>query len=92
MDALLLSSAEVADLAGVTWRQIDHWARRGYLSVEPRPGDGPGHHRWFSPEEAQIIRRMGRLVAAGLSPRAASRAARGLEIGPGIRVVVFGDV
>ncbi len=86
-----LSSDQVAELAGVTWRQIDYWARRRYLTTEARPATTQGYPRRYSRAEAQVARTMGRLVAAGLSPAAAARAARGEEIGPGVVVVVIED-
>ena len=85
-----MSAAVLADLmsAGMTYRQLDHWTRRGYLRAdEPTPGSG--HRRTWPPREVEVARTMARLVAAGMSPRQASEVARGeSRIGPGVYVVV----
>jgi hypothetical protein len=80
---------------GITYRQLDHWVRGGYL----QPGrnwaghaKGPGSPRMWPPGELEIARRMGRLTAAGLPPALAARFARELwpggEIAPGIWIEV----
>jgi len=59
-----LTTAEVAALADATYRQIDFWVRLGHLHPEHEGGEG-NPRRW-PPGEAEIARRMARLVAAGL--------------------------
>lgn len=67
--------------AGITYRQLDHWCKTGYL----RPAvasPGSGYQRKFPPQEFQVARLMVLLVAVGVEPAAAARAAReGVENG-----------
>lgn len=75
----LLSSADVAWKAGITFRQCDHWVRRGYL----RPDGaalGSGRPRRWPRAEVDVARAMARLVRIGLTPAAAHRIARSGEI------------
>lgn len=59
----------------LTYRQFDHWIRRGYLKpIEPTPGSGNG--RWWPPGELAIAARMARLVHAGFRTDAAANLAR----------------
>jgi hypothetical protein len=86
-----LDTPAVIRLAGITYKQLDWWATRGYLKPDrQRPGALPtsGNPRSWPPEELEIATRMGRLTAAGIPPPlAASFARTGWprgEIAPGI--------
>ena len=63
--------------AGISYRQLDHWIRCGYV-----PGvdtAGQGHPREFTaPAERRVIL-LGRLTRAGFTPLRAVQIARGLE-------------
>lgn len=66
--------------AGVTYRQFDYWLRHGYVpNADPTPGTG--YRREITAEQAEHLRIMGALVAAGLQPEAASRLATSLRHG-----------
>jgi len=77
---------------GPTYRQLDHWVRRGYLN----PGNanaGTGNYRQWPAGELRIANLMYRLIQAGLTPAAAARVARAgvggaAELAPGIRIVI----
>ena len=63
----LLSTPEVAERAGVTYRQIDHWARIGLITPTIE-ADGPGsRRRWERAHVAQIavIGRVSRQLSTG---------------------------
>jgi hypothetical protein len=85
-----LATARVAELAGTSYRSIDHWVRLGHL--RPEGGNGAGDPRRWPEAEVEIAVRMGRLAAAGLPLEwAASFARDGVsarELAPGIRVEV----
>lgn len=74
--------------AGLTYRQADHWTRRGYLRPT-NPDCGSGHGRDYPASEVRVAGVMVRLVAAGLTVEAAHTVARGeSQLAPGVRVVM----
>lgn len=77
--------------AGVTARRLDYWTTNGLLHTTTGVGNpGSGYTRRWPASEVAVAGRMVRLADAGLTPAAAARAARGLELAPGIRVVIDG--
>lgn len=58
---------------GVTYRQIDHWVRKGYLQVEPR---GTGRPRDWPADEVSVARLMAWLTQAGMAAYNAAAVAR----------------
>jgi hypothetical protein len=80
-----------ARLGGITYRQIDHWARVGYLHPQQRHGAGSGRWRHWPDDEAEVAYRMVRLVTAGIPPALAATIARAdgpVEIAPGITITI----
>lgn len=71
--------------AGLSYRQLDHWTRVGYLRPS-HPGRGSGSVRAFPRSELAVARVMLRLTAAGVTPDAAHRVARGGQLAPGIHL------
>ena len=85
-----MNSPAVAGMCGISYRRLHHWASRGWLHPQGQGGTGCD---WYWPAaEAEVARRMARLVAAGLVPAKAAQAARECwpagEIAPGIRIEV----
>lgn len=81
--------------AGVTYKQVDYWARTGLLRpyVGHQAGRGQGGvFRLWDAEEVRVARLMGRLVAASISPSVAAVLARKWpemqEIAPGIWIQI----
>ncbi len=92
MSTRTVTSAHVERDLGITYRQLDYWVRCGYL--RPANGfSGSGRDREWSLTELEIARRMGRLVAAGISVEKAAAFARDgwprAEIAPGIVIEVI---
>jgi DNA-binding transcriptional MerR regulator len=74
------------DALRITYRQLDHWTRRGYLHPTR---DSPRNNRHWPPNELAVAERMGRAVRAGLTPYAAHKAARGTtDLGHGVTVTI----
>lgn len=74
-------------IPGATYRQVDLWTRKQLLRPEnATPGSGLAR-RWPA-EEIRVGTAMARLVAAGLTPEAAHRVARGGQLAPGITVTL----
>jgi hypothetical protein len=82
--------ADISGMAGITYRQCDHWVRLGLL--HPEGGNGPGDPRQWPEAEVEIARRMGRLTAARLPPELCAQFARNSwpsgEIAAGITLTV----
>lgn len=68
-----LTTTEVAERCGVTYRRLDYWLREGLLEG-PR-GNGTGRDRAWTIAEVLRAQRMARYVRAGLTPAAAGKAA-----------------
>ena len=71
--------------AGITYRQLDHWVRAGYVRCAV-PAAGSGSQRLFLATEVRVVADMARLIAAGLTVWAAERAARGEQLPGGVHV------
>jgi DNA-binding transcriptional MerR regulator len=59
----LLSSAEMCERAGVTYRQLDNWARKGYVTPA-QPAAGCGTQRRWSGDELDRVRELAARSAA----------------------------
>lgn len=57
----------------LTYRQLDHWCRMGWVNGRTVAGVGSGYQRSFAADEASFVIDMAKLVAAGLRPAQASR-------------------
>lgn len=64
---LVLSSREVADLAGVTYRQLDYWCRTDLLTPSVAEARGSGSWRKFSYRDALTVAAVGHLAQLGLA-------------------------
>lgn len=60
---------------GITYRQLDHWTRQGWLRAE-NATPGSGHARVWPPEELMVAGLMRRLTLAGFSASRAAAMAR----------------
>lgn len=88
MNPQLMGSLELAQRAGVTYKQVDHWTKRRFLKPEPNPG-GTGHKRAFKPSEVRVTQIMATLVNAGIRPHVAAKAARSAILEPAATELVF---
>ena len=53
-DDCVITATEAADAAGITYRQLDHWARQGWVTPSIQPGSGRGGRRRYS--AADVLR------------------------------------
>lgn len=65
-------SPEVCVLTGATFRQLDHWTRKGYIIPSVRVSVGSGHNRLWSFDDAVQIAVLVQLCAAGVAPTVAA--------------------
>lgn len=53
--------------AGITYRQLDYWARTGLVSPAVRPATGSGTHRLYSFRDILVLKVVKRLLDTGVS-------------------------
>jgi len=75
MNSRLMGAIELADRAGVSYKQIDTWTKLHYLRAEPNPG-GTGHKRAYKPGEVRVAQIIGALTRASVVSSVAAKAAR----------------
>ena len=51
----VITAAEAAEAALITYRQLDHWARRGWVTPSVQPGSGRGGRRLYSPADVMRL-------------------------------------
>lgn len=77
-----LTGPQVCVLAGITYRQLDHWTRTGALHAIGEDTPGVGQRRGYSEAEARIAGYIKQLLDAGLAfPTAVETARRLVESG-----------
>lgn len=81
-------ASRAAELAGTSYRQLDHWVRRGW--VRPSVDAGLGRHgrRLFAPADVVQLAALAHLGAAGANLAAVAPALSGLDL-PAGRLVVL---
>jgi DNA-binding transcriptional MerR regulator len=86
---------EVRLHADISYRQLDHWTRKGYITPFERDREGQGHEREYPEKQANKARWMGCLVKLGIDVSSAERIARlvvegenKLYLGHGVTVIV----
>lgn len=58
---------EACKKAGVTYRQLDYWARTGLVPPSIERGEGQGRYRLFSEDDLLRLRLIRRLIDEGAS-------------------------
>jgi DNA-binding transcriptional MerR regulator len=54
-------------VAGITYRQLDYWARTGLVQPSIRPATGSGTHRLYSFRDILVLKVVKRLLDTGVS-------------------------
>lgn len=71
-EAVGIDSSALCELLGCTYRQLDHWTRRGYVpALDPCPGTGIG--RVYPLEAIAVAGALAAFIRAGCMPAAAAR-------------------
>ncbi|QWW18681.1 MerR family transcriptional regulator [Schaalia sp. 19OD2882] len=60
--------------AGITYRQLDYWARTGLLQPSVRPAKGSGTQRLYSFKDILVLKLVKKLLDAGVSLQQVRRA------------------
>lgn len=58
---------EVCRVAGISYRQLDWWARTGLLTPSVAPGQGSGYQRLYSEDDLTLARSIRYLLDRGVS-------------------------
>lgn len=74
---MTVNSKQLMERAGITFRQLDHWAKMGYLVPLSRDSGSQGVPRYFPDSEVVVARRMKDLLGCGFTVPASARLARG---------------
>lgn len=74
MDASGFGSKVVLGITGITYRQLDYWARTGLIGASIRQAAGRGSRRVFSFSDLVALRVVARLLGAGVSLQGVRRA------------------
>lgn len=56
-----LSTAEIADASGLSYRQLDHWRRVGAIHPSIRDADGSGSRIAWSAHDGEVMVAIGRV-------------------------------
>ncbi|TDC74425.1 MerR family transcriptional regulator [Streptomyces hainanensis] len=65
--------------AGITYRQLDYWARTGLVPPSVRPAHGSGSQRLYSFRDVLVLKIVKRLLDAGVSLQSIRTAAQALR-------------
>lgn len=84
-----MNAPQAALRAGITYRQFDHWWRKGWIGSGPI---GQGHLREITAPEMRRIMRLAALVSAGMNPQLAAAALDRAIEDNGAAVIVTGSV
>ena len=63
------SGKKAAEIAGITYRQLDYWARTGLVVPEVRTAGGSGTQRLYSFRDILLLKVVKRLLDAGIALR-----------------------
>ena len=67
MSATGFGARAVLELTGISYRQLDHWARTGLVRSSVKQASGRGSRRVYSFQDLVALRVVGRLREAGVS-------------------------
>jgi DNA-binding transcriptional MerR regulator len=86
----VVTAAAAAAAAGITYRQLDHWARQGW--VVPTVVEETGRRtRWYGPLDVARLATLRHLARCGFDVGTLGAAVGQLELRPGMVVVAGGD-
>jgi DNA-binding transcriptional MerR regulator len=69
-----------ANVAGISYRQLDYWARTGLITPEVRSAAGSGSQRLYSFRDVLLLKVIKRLIDAGISLQQIRKAVEHLRV------------
>jgi hypothetical protein len=88
--AHVISGPQAAELAGITYRQLDYWARQGWLQPSVDRGRGRSARRQYSPEDVVRLAALAHLGRTKADVGALAPKLGALELGAGDVLIVAG--
>ncbi len=79
MSATGFGARAVLELTGISYRQLDHWARTGLVRSSLKQASGRGSRRVYSFQDLVALRVVGQLREAGVSVQTIRRAVAWLQ-------------
>ena len=76
----LFTSEKAAVLSGVTYRQLDHWTRRGWFVPAALVGEGRGSKRWWDAADVLKFAALKHFADSGWAVRTVGPLMAGLEM------------
>lgn len=61
----VITAVEAAEAAQITYRQLDHWARRGWVQPSVQSGSGRGGRRLYSVDDVLRLAALCRFARSG---------------------------
>ncbi|MEA2460660.1 MAG: hypothetical protein QOH90_837 [Actinomycetota bacterium] len=86
----VISGPEAADLAGITYRQLDYWARQGWLQPSVDRGRGRSNRRLYSVDDVIRLAALAHLGRTKADVGALAPLLGALEIADGDVLIVAG--
>ena len=62
----VIPAKKAADAAGITYRQLDYWARQGWVTPSIEAGVGRAGRRLYSPEDVVLLSAVARFAEGGV--------------------------
>ena len=78
-----ISAPDAFRLAGITYRQLDYWARRGWVAPSVEAGTGRPGRRLYSPDDVLRLAALGHLGRSGADVGQLGPQVAGLELPAG---------
>jgi hypothetical protein len=85
-----ISAVDAFGLAGITYRQLDYWARRGWVPPSIEPGTGRRGRRLYSPDDVVRLAALGHLGRSGADIAQLGPKIGALELPAGDYLVILG--
>lgn len=85
-------AADAHGLAGISYRQLDHWARQGWVTPSVDPGEGRSGRRRYSADDVVRLDLLRHLAVSKVNPAAAGPLVARSDVPAGDVRFVWGPV
>ncbi len=87
-----IAAGDAHALAGISYRQLDHWARQGWVTPSVDSGEGRSGRRRYSADDVVRLDLLRHLAVSRVNPAVAGPLVAGCEVPAGDVRVVWGPV